>query len=445
MTCMPLNRENILVVDDDTKILELLARRLKTLDYHVFKAISVNEALFVLKDASIDLLITDIQMPEVDGIQLLKYANEHYPKMPKLVLTGYPSVDGALEVLKSGAMDYMTKPFTKEELETAVTKALSQGDHRHASAVKNPVREHHEELNGMVGNSQAFQHVLSIIGRVKDNQATVLIQGESGTGKELVARAIHYSGKYRKGPFIAVNCGAIPDNLQEAELFGYVKGAFTGAEQNRNGFFQAADGGTLFLDEIGEAGWDVQTKLLRALQEKEIAKVGSRTVEKINLRVVAATNLDLKEEINKKNFREDLYYRLTVVEIMVPPLRKRKSDIPMLVNRFLQKYGIEYRDRLLPIHPDALKVLERYTWPGNIRELENVIQRAVIMADGPVGIKDLPDFLKYEITFPQEELLPLREMERQYIQRVLVHTKGNKSKAAEILQINRKTLRDKID
>lgn len=265
------------------------------------------------------------------------------------------------------------------------------------------------------------------------------------TGKELVARAIHYGGKFSKGPFIAVNCGAIPENLQEAELFGYAKGAFTGAEQNRNGFFQAADGGTLFLDEIGEACWDVQTKLLRALQEKEITKVGSRTVEKINLRVVAATNLDLKEEIKNKNFREDLYYRLTVVEIMVPPLRKRKSDISLLADRFLQKYGIEYKDRLLRIEPDALGILERYPWPGNIRELENIIQRAVIMADGPVGVKDLPDFLKYEIEFPEEELIPLREMEKQYIQRVLAHTKGNKSKAAEILQINRKTLRDKLD
>ncbi|WP_306014172.1 MULTISPECIES: sigma-54-dependent transcriptional regulator [unclassified Allomuricauda] len=442
---MPLNRENILIVDDDIKILELLTRMLRTLDYHVFKAISVKEALFILKDASIDLLITDIQMPVVDGIQLLKYANERYPNMPKLVLTGYPSVDGALEVLRSGAMDYITKPFTKEELKTAVKKALSEGKHRQTLAVRPPVKKHNEEFNGMVGNSEAFKQVLSVIDRVTNNQATVLIQGESGTGKELVARAIHYGGKFSKGPFIAVNCGAIPENLQEAELFGYAKGAFTGAEQNRNGFFQAADGGTLFLDEIGEACWDVQTKLLRALQEKEITKVGSRTVEKINLRVVAATNLDLKEEIKNKNFREDLYYRLTVVEIMVPPLRKRRSDISLLADRFLQKYGIEYKDRLLRIEPDALGILERYPWPGNIRELENVIQRAVIMADGPVGVKDLPDFLKYEIEFPEEELIPLREMEKQYIQRVLAHTKGNKSKAAEILQINRKTLRDKLD
>ncbi len=297
----------------------------------------------------------------------------------------------------------------------------------------------------MVGDSTAFGQVLTIVDRVKDNKATVLIQGESGTGKELVARAIHYSGKYSKGPFIAVNCGAIPENLQEAEMFGYIKGAFTGADQNRNGFFQAASGGTLFLDEIGNACLDVQAKLLRALQEKEITKVGSRTSEKVDLRVVAATNMDLSEEIKKKSFREDLYYRLTVVEIKVPPLRERKSDIPLLVDRFLQKYGMEYRDRLLRMDSEALKILERYSWPGNIRELENVVQRAVIMADGPIGVKDLPDFLKYEIEFPEEELMPLRDMERQYIKRVLLYAEGNKTKAAKILKISRKTLRDKLD
>ncbi|MBA4743736.1 MAG: sigma-54-dependent Fis family transcriptional regulator [Muricauda sp.] len=442
---MPLNKENILIVDDDIKILELLARRLKEFNYHVFKAISVKEALFILKDTSIDLLITDIQMPEVDGIQLLKYAKEHYPNMPKLVVTGYPSVDGALEVIKSGAMDYMAKPFTKAELKTAVERALEHGRADQASVANVPSRTQNLPFKEMVGNSTAFKQVLTIIDRVKNNRATVLIHGESGTGKELVARAIHYSGKYSKGPFIAVNCGAIPDNLQEAELFGYTKGAFTGADQNRNGFFQAASGGTLFLDEIGNACLDVQAKLLRALQEKEITKVGSRTLEKVDLRIVAATNMDLLEEIKKKNFREDLYYRLTVVEIRVPPLRQRKSDIPLLVDRFLQKYGMEYRDRLLRIDSEALKIMERYPWPGNIRELENVVQRAVIMADGPIGTKDLPDFLKYEIDFPNEELIPLRDMERKYIKRVLLHTKGNKTKAAEILKISRKTLRDKLD
>lgn len=443
---MALHRENILVVDDDTGILELLSRQLKSLEYHAYKAISVKEALYILKDCAIDLLITDIQMPEVDGLQLLKYANEHYPSIPKLVLTGYPSVDGAREVLRSGAVDYLSKPFTKEELKSAVEKALahkpkSNEPARKASHANKPAPIFRE----MVGNSKAFHEISTIIDRVRDNRATVLIRGESGTGKELVARAIHYSGAFSKGPFVAVNCGAIPENLQESELFGYVKGAFTGANENRNGFFQAASGGTLFLDEIGSACLAVQTKLLRALQEKEVTKVGSRRTEKVEIRIVAATNVDLVEAIANKQFREDLYYRLTVVEINVPPLRERKSDIPLLVDRFLHKYGVEYKDRLLRISPEALKILERYGWPGNIRELENVVQRAVIMSDGQIDVKDLPANIKFQIDFPETPFLPLREMERQYIKRVLDHTQGNKSKAAEILQIDRKTLRDKLD
>ncbi|KAA2217434.1 sigma-54-dependent transcriptional regulator [Maribacter flavus] len=440
---MALRKENILIVDDDIDILELLQRHLKSMDYHTFKAISVKEALFILKDTEIDLLITDIQMPEVDGLQLLKYANEHHPDMPKLVVTGYPSVDGVLEVIKSGAMDYLTKPFTKAELKDSLAKAFA---HRPKKTPPKPKPENidNNKYADMVGESDAFHNVTNIVERVKDNKATILIRGESGTGKELVARAIHYSGKYSRAPFIAVNCGAIPENLQEAELFGYKKGAFTGANEDRNGFFQAAEGGTLFLDEIGTASLTVQTKLLRALQEKEITKVGSQKAQKVDIRIIAATNADLIEEIKKNTFREDLYYRLTVVEINVPPLRERKSDIPLLVEKFLRKYGVEYKDRLLRIAPEALQVLERYYWPGNIRELENIIQRAIIMSDGIIGVKDLPDLLKYQIEFPERGFVPLREMEKEYVKRVLAHTQGNKSKAAEILQIDRKTLRDKL-
>lgn len=224
-----------------------------------------------------------------------------------------------------------------------------------------------------------------------------------------------------------------------------IKGAFTGANENRNGFFQAAQGGTLFLDEIGTASLAVQTKLLRALQEKEITKVGSQNAEKVDIRIIAATNANLLEDIKNKTFREDLYYRLTVVEITVPPLRERKSDIPLLVEKFLRKYGVEYKDRLLRISPEALQILERYHWSGNIRELENIIQRTVIMSDGMVDVKDLPDFLKFQIDFPSTGFLTLREMEKEYVQRVLLHTEGNKTKAAEILQIDRKTLRDKLN
>lgn len=440
---MGLHKENILIVDDDIDILELLQRHLKSMEYHTYKAISVKEALFILKDTFIDLLITDIQMPEVDGLQLLKFANEHYPEMPKLVVTGYPSVDGALKVIKSGAIDYLTKPFTKVELRAAIDKAFAQGSKR-ATLKPGTGSTKINLYSDMVGDSEAFHKVANIIARVNDNKATVLIKGESGTGKELVARAIHYSGKFSRSPFIAVNCGAIPENLQEAELFGYMKGAFTGANENRNGFFQAAQGGTLFLDEIGTASLAVQTKLLRALQEKEITKIGSQKAEKVDIRIVAATNANLLEGIKNKTFREDLYYRLTVVEINVPPLRERKSDIPLLVEKFLRKYGVEYKDRLLRIAPEALQVLERYHWPGNIRELENIVQRAVIMSDGVIGVKDLPDFLKFQIDFPDTGFLSLRDMEKEYVQRILNYTQGNKTKAAEILQIDRKTLRDKL-
>ncbi|SMC44557.1 sigma-54-dependent transcriptional regulator [Cellulophaga tyrosinoxydans] len=438
---MELLEENILIVDDDINILELVQRHLQSLNYHTYKAVSVKQALAILKDTAIDLLLTDIQMPDVDGLELIKYVSEHYPHIPKLVITGFPSVAGALNVIKSGASDYLTKPFTKEELKVAVKKSLENVKPLKLAAPKTS----HQNLNiEMIGNSAAFSKVKDIINRVKDNKASILVLGESGTGKELVSRAIHYSGKFSNQPFIAVNCAAIPENLLEAELFGYTKGAFTGANENRNGFFQAAHKGTLFLDEIGNASLAVQAKLLRALQEKEITKVGSQKVEKIDARIIAATNENLTTLIEQKKFREDLYYRLTVVEILVPPLRERKEDIKLLVTKFLKKYGIEYKDRLLNISQNALAILERYNWPGNIRELENVIQHAVIMSDGIIDVENLPNNLKFQINFPESSLKSLAEIEKEYIQRVLSSTNNNKTKAAEILQIDRKTLREKL-
>ncbi len=438
---MELLKENILIVDDDINILELVQRHLQSLNYHTYKAVSVKQALAILKDTAIDLLLTDIQMPDVDGLELIKYVSEHYPHIPKLVITGFPSVAGALNVIKSGASDYLTKPFTKEELKVAVKKSLENEKPLKLAAPKTS----HQNLNiEMIGNSAAFSKVKDIINRVKDNKASILVLGESGTGKELVSRAIHYSGKFSNQPFIAVNCAAIPENLLEAELFGYTKGAFTGANENRNGFFQAAHKGTLFLDEIGNASLAVQAKLLRALQEKEITKVGSQKFEKIDVRIIAATNENLTTLIEQKKFREDLYYRLTVVEILVPPLRERKEDIKLLITKFLKKYGIEYKDRLLNISQNALAILERYNWPGNIRELENVIQHAVIMSDGIIDVENLPNNLKFQINFPESSLKSLAEIEKEYIQRVLSSTNNNKTKAAEILQIDRKTLREKL-
>lgn len=437
-------KENILIVDDDVQILELIQRHLAALNYYTFKAVSVKEALSILKDELIHLLITDLKMPEIDGMELVKYVSEHFPSTPILVVTGYPSINGALEVMKSGAVDYLTKPFTKSELLEAVTKNLKSKPQKAALPIAERLKDS-KKYGDLIGRSSALQGVINKIERVKNNRATILISGESGTGKELVARAIHYMGKFKNAPFIAVNCGAIPDNLLESELFGYTKGAFTGAGENRSGFFQAANKGTLFLDEIGSASLGVQLKLLRAIQEKEVIKIGAQKPEKIEIRVIAATNLNLQELIDKKLFRKDLYYRLTVVEINVPPLRERKEDIPLLVDKFLFKYGVEYKDRLLKISPDALKVLKRYQWPGNVRELENAIQQAIILCDSQIEVKDLPEHLKYQINFDGgTELLPLKEIEKQYILKVLKATDNNKSKAAKILGITRKTLASKI-
>lgn len=441
-----LQKENILIVDDDINILELLQRHLHSMNYHTYKAVSVKEAVAILRDSEIDLLITDLKMPEVDGFELIQFASEHYPNMPKLVVTGYPSVQDALSAIKSGAVDYLVKPFTKEELKQSVLKSLSTATKRKISSAtsRQGIQSESKKYNEIIGESEGIKNVIQIIDRVKDNKATIFISGESGTGKELVARSIHYNGKFSRAPFIAVNCGGIPENLLESELFGYVKGAFTGANENRDGFFQAADGGTIFLDEIGNASLAVQSRLLRVLQEKEVMKVGDRKTEKIDVRVIAATNSNLKEMIAKETFREDLFYRLTVVEINVPPLRDRKEDIPLLADKFLFKYGNEYKDRYVTIDPEAQVLLQRYDWPGNIRELENVIQRAVIMCDRTIGVEDLPETLKYQIDFPKEELVPLKEMEKKYIEKVLAATGNNQTKAAEILNIDRKTLRSKI-
>lgn len=443
---MKLKKENILIVDDNYDMLELLQRNLKTLNFHTYKASSVKEAIDILKYSSIDLLITDIQMPGINGIELIKYVQEHFPTIPKLVITGFPSVDNAIDAVKSGASDYLAKPFTNEELKKSVKNLINTIDNSKSAIVNNGdlSKENSLEYAGIVGKSKEILHLVDLIERVKNNRATILIQGESGTGKELVARAIHYKGAFAANPFIAVNCGAIPENLLESELFGYVKGAFTGANETRNGFFQAAAGGTIFLDEIGTAPLSVQTRLLRVLQEKEVSMIGSQKTQKIELRIIAATNSDLYEMSQKGNFREDLYYRLNVVNIDTPPLRNRKSDIILLVNTFLKKYGFEYNKPQITISDKAIKVLMRHSWPGNVRELENVIQRMIIMSGDVIDINDIPEYLKYPMPLEKDEFKTLKEIEKAYILKVMSAVDNNKTRAAEILQIDRKTLRQKI-
>ncbi len=440
---MALNKENILIVDDDYDMLEVLYRNLKAAHFHTYKATSVLEAINILNFSSIDLLITDLQMPGMNGMELVKYTEDHFPEIPKLVITGYPSVDGALESIKSGALDYLSKPFTNTELLSAVRRSLPNRMQVSKNSKESSSFDT-QNYAGMIGRSKQFEEIIDIIERVKNNRATVLIQGESGTGKELVARAIHYKGSYAGNPFIAVNCGAIPENLLESELFGYTKGAFTGATETRPGYFQAAEGGTIFLDEIGTASQAVQVRLLRVLQEKEVSMLGARKTNKINVRVIAATNTNLFKMVENGIFREDLFYRLNVVDILTPPLRERKEDINPLIETFLKKYSREYQKNIVVISEKARQLLQKYDWPGNIRELENVIQRAIIMCEAEIRPEHLPEWLKYKIPDGKDALSSLREAEKQHILKVLAAVDQNKTKAAEILGIDRKTLREKI-
>lgn len=440
---MLLKKANILIVDDDYDMLELVQRQLQEQHFHSYKAASVKEAIDILKFNAVDLLITDLQMPGIGGMELIKYVEEHFPKVPKLVITGYPSMDGALNAMRSGALDYIVKPFTAEELKQSVEKSLPKKSQN--SEVTIPSTNKATAYAGIVGNSEKIEQLIDLIERVKNNRATVLIQGESGTGKELVARAIHYKGSFAANPFIAVNCGAIPGELLEAELFGYKKGAFTGANEDRPGFFQAAAGGTIFLDEIGTAPLTVQTRLLRVLQEKEVRRIGEQKAKKIELRIVAATNSDLLQMVEKGSFREDLYYRLNVVNIETPPLRDHKSDIALLTKNFLRKYASEYARPRIEFTPKALEILERYNWPGNVRELENVVQRAIIMSEDCIDLEQLPDHLKYPVPDHNSTSKSLKEVEMEHILKIMASVDNNKTKAAEILQIDRKTLRKKLN
>lgn len=444
-----MKKRSILLVDDSQDMLEVLRRQLNALQYNTFQSTSVTDAIDLLQHARIDLLITDMRMPGLDGMHLVKYAKSNFPDLPVLVITGFPSVSGAVEAVKSGALDYLSKPFTAKELQQAVQQVFRQQDGKTDTTVSTATEEEQTiDYHGIIGQSQPVMELIDLIERIKDTRATTLIQGESGTGKELVARAIHYSGPYRQAPFVTVNCGAIPEHLLESELFGFVKGAFTGANETRPGFFHAADGGTIFLDEIGNASAAVQTRLLRVIQEKEVKMVGTNTVQKVDLRVIAATNSDLYTLSQQGQFREDLYYRLHVIDLHTPPLRQRKSDLPLLIRHFLDKYAKSYGRPKPGVTPEAMHRLKAHDWPGNIRELENAVQRALILCDGQIEVADLPAYLhaadRTLRTAQPQALLSLREMEQQHIRRVLDAVDGNKTAAAKILGINRKTLRIKL-
>ncbi len=431
----------ILTVDDNLNALEIIKRNLETAGYNVTTSNGVQAAVEILKDQKIDLLITDLKMPKHSGLDLVRHVSENYNDIGIIMVTGYPSIDGAVEAVKTGVEEFLAKPFTDEELLSAVQSVLEKLiRRRRVQAVSEP-----EKPYGIIGNSGPMKDVFKLIVKAAAMTANVLISGESGTGKELVARAIHYGSSRASAPFVPVNCTAIPESLLESELFGHVKGAFTGANVARAGFFQIADGGTVFLDEIGDASQNLQAKLLRVIQDKEIFKVGSSQVVKVDTHIVAATHKDLQSQVIQGDFREDLYYRLNVIDIPIPPLRERRQDVLLLIHSFVSRFCREMRRRPITFSDRALKALTNYAWPGNVRELENLIQKlAVIVDEDIIDIADLPDPMRFSISQETGQNRSLAQVEAEHIANVLANVDGNKTRAAKILKIDRKTLRLKI-
>jgi DNA-binding NtrC family response regulator len=432
-----------LVVDDAPDTLEVLQRNLKAAHYEVHTAPGVAEAIQILDAAPIDLVITDLKMPKASGLDLIRHVRENLRDTAVIMMTGYASIESAVAAVKEGAEDYLPKPFTDEELLDAVRRTLEKLRSLkigRTEGVKDPGASY-----GLIGNSQVMRRVFSAIPKAASTRATVLITGESGTGKELVARAIHYNGPGPTSPFVPVNCGGIPEGLVESELFGHVKGSFTGAHTTRAGFFITAEGGTIFLDEISELGLPMQANLLRVLQDHEVQMVGASRPRQVDVRVIAATNKDLRSQVTKGAFREDLFFRLNVVTIEVPPLRERGDDVLLLAQHFAAKYAEEEDKPTLKFSDRALEAFRRFNWPGNVRELENIIQRIVVMSDSEfIDTADLPPLLRFSASRPSHAHRTLASVEEEHIRAVLASVNGNKTQAAKILGIDRKTLREKL-
>lgn len=440
MNAIATEKTNVLVVDDSPETVELIKRNLESIGHQIYTASSVQSGVKLLNALPIDLVISDLKMPGENGIELVRHVTENSKGVGVLVITGFPTIQGAIELIKIGAEEYLVKPFTDDELFRSVERVLSK-----TQKTKKETQKPSQVNYGIIGESDGMLNVFKTINKAKNTTATVLINGESGTGKELVARALHYGSNSSAAPFVPVNCGGIPDSLLESELFGYVKGAFTGASETRAGFFQTADGGTIFLDEISNTSLAMQAKLLRVLQEKEFYMVGSKKPNRVNVRVVAATNVDLMQLVKKGLFREDLYYRLHIITIDLPPLRERGNDISLLLDFFLSKYVREHGKGMMNFSPRALKTLTEYAWPGNVRELQNLVHRLVIMADDNViDTPDLPENFRFSASRARGLNRRLEEVEREYILEVLAANKNNISHAAQVLGIDRKTLREKI-
>ncbi|MEB2312851.1 MAG: sigma-54 dependent transcriptional regulator [Sorangiineae bacterium] len=459
-------RKQILVADDEPNLRRVLSAQLVRDGYDVHTAEDGEQALELLREHHVDLLITDLRMPKLDGMELLRRAVELDEGLPVVMITAHGTVDNAVEALKTGAFDYITKPFDQAEVRTIVKKALTTRALAEAEATRPaPTPTGVSARYGIIGLSPGIRAIYAVLDRVADTPTTVLITGESGTGKELVARALHENSSRRDKPFIKVNCAAIPKDLMESELFGYERGAFTGAIGSKPGRFELASGGTLFLDEIGSIPIEMQVKLLRALQESEFERVGGIKTIRVDVRLISATNSDLKKEIASGAFREDLYYRLNVVPIRLPSLRERAEDIPLLIGHFIEKFDARLGKSVAGIDGEAGAVLASYLWPGNIRELENVIERAVLFCDGErISAADLPPDVRQRAGGstsasaaqpPAPEALgpdglkeqvkaAMSRLERELIVKALDQTGGNVTHAARLLKISRKGLQLKM-
>jgi len=439
-------KPRILVVDDEAAMRESLKDWLIEDGYEVGLASSGKEAIAMAKEKSWDLILLDLKMPGMDGLETLRRLKDEEVNTEAeiLMMTAYATVDTAVQAMKEGAFDYLVKPFEPDEFELQVKKIVSHKELVLENILLRKKLEEKSEYDEIIGKSDAMQEIFELIPRVSQTDSTVLITGESGTGKELIAQAVHGNSPRCYMPFIAVNCGALPDALLESELFGYERGAFTGAEHTKKGRFELADGGTLFLDEIGDISLKTQVDLLRVLQQKEFRRLGGEETIKVDVRILAATNRDLERAIKEKQFREDLYYRLNVIAIHVPPLRERKEDIPLLVDVFIRRNCLEMNKEPVKIASSALKLLGDYDWPGNVRELENVIERALVIGKAKeIVTEDLPFSRKVlETDFFSKSL---KIMEKMHIQRILDETKWNIAQAARELEIDRQTLYNKIE
>ncbi|MBS2027630.1 MAG: sigma-54-dependent Fis family transcriptional regulator [Deltaproteobacteria bacterium] len=447
----------ILVVDDDEHVLNAVTAILRRDGHEVLPLGDPVEAVSVARDASIDVVVSDIMMPHLTGIDLLKAFKQAQPEVEVIMMTAHATVETALESVRAGAYDYLTKPFARiEDLRLAVGRAVDRRALRRRANVLESALSTNSRFEGITGQSPAMRAIFKLVETVSNSTATVLIQGESGTGKELVAQAVHFRSPRRNKPFITVNCSALSETLLESELFGHVKGSFTGALANKKGLFEAAHGGTIFLDEIGDVSPATQVRLLRVLQEGEVRPVGSNEPVHVDVRVVSATNVDLRKAMEQDKFREDLFYRLNVINLVLPPLRQRPDDVPLLAHHFVMVYSEKSAKKVTGITSEAMESLTRYGWPGNVRELENVIERAVVLCSSPqIGVDDLPPEVRnatrpgaeadisslVHLPFAQAKALSVAAFERRYLNTIMERSGQNVSQAAAAAGMDRSNFR----